>query len=96
MLDCWCCRRGYHIVAVNGSDNEALQQITFKILFIISSVQEITSIHRGDNTNEPREETKIFSMKDGYDKPERLLPAKGFKLSMTSVYLYYVSHFGQA
>mgnify|MGYP001798597922 CR=1 FL=1 len=35
------------------------------------------------------EETKIFSMQDGYDKPERLLPAKGFKLSMTSVRLYY-------
>ena len=42
------------------------------------------------------EETEIFSMQDGYDKPERLLPAKGFKLSMTSVGLYYVSYFGQA
>ena len=42
------------------------------------------------------EETKIFSMQDGYDKQERLSPAMRFKLSMTSVRLYYVSHFGQA
>ena len=96
MLDCWSCGTGYHIVAVNGSDTESLQQITFIKFFSLSLVCKKLPLHTGETTLMSPEETEIFSMQDGYDKPERLLPAKGFKLSMTSVGLYYVSYFGQA
>ena len=87
MLDSSCCRRGYHIVAVNGSDTEALQQITFKILFTISSVQKLTSTHRGDNINEPRGGLIFFPCNMG------MIGQKGSCLPRSSSYEWLASVF---